>query len=221
MSIEPLVDVVTGEVIDVALTAEQARSLTDRIRQTLHVGHDLIVEAFRGSAWSVLGYSSWDAYCAGEFAGARMVRLDREQRREIVAEMRRAGMSQRAVASGLGINHSTVVRDEAHLSAGAPRTEPVEYAPVTGLDGKTYTKPSVPTAQPVRQPSPAQKRRPLIEGFADATYDLNKVTERLERLCADDRFPQNAEQVATKNRGDLLRAAEALAGVLDRLNHNH
>ncbi len=38
-----------------------------------------------------------------------------------------------------------------------------------------------------------------------------------ERLVSDDRYPTNAEQVATKNRGDLLRAAEALARVLSRL----
>lgn len=162
MTIEPLVNVVTGEVIEVVLTPTQARDLTDRIRQTLHVGHDLIVEAFKGSAWSVLGYDSWDAYCAGEFAGARMVRLDREQRREIVAEMRQSGMSSRAIASGLGVGHATVARDV----QGAPVSDETPAAPVIGLDGKTYQPPA-----PRPQPAPA-KPRPQRD---DAEVVLNRV----------------------------------------------
>lgn len=167
MTVEPLVDVVTGEVIDVALTPAQARELTDRIRQTLHVGHDLIVEAFRGSAWSVLGYSSWDAYCAGEFAGARMVRLDREQRREIVAEMRQAGMSSRAIASGIGVDHATVARD-VH---SAPVADATPAAPVIGLDGKTYQPPA---AKPVVTP---MRPRPQRD---DAEVVLNRVLKSMQ-----------------------------------------
>jgi len=63
----------------------------------------------------------------------------------------------------------------------------------------------------------APKRRALADAFTDTTHELSKATERLERLVSDDRYPTNAEQVATKNRGDLLRAAEALARVLSRL----
>lgn len=212
------VDSVTGEVLEVpaALTAEQARELTDEIRQTLRVGHDLIIRAFRGSAWSALGYATWDAYCAGEFAEARMIRLDREQRREIVAEMRQAGMPIRAIAQGIGVSPTTVEKDIAPLSQSG--TEP---STVTGTNGVERPSRWTDSQRQSRTPAAAPKtspRRPLGDAFTDATYDLNKVTERLERLCADDRFPHNAEQVATKNRGDLLRAAEALAGVLSRLS---
>jgi IS30 family transposase len=69
------------------------------------------------------------------FADARMVRLEREQRREIVAEMRSAGMSTRAIGSALGVGNKTVARDieEADVSDDTP-----EPAKVVGLDGKTY-----------------------------------------------------------------------------------
>ncbi|HET6915312.1 MAG TPA: helix-turn-helix domain-containing protein [Acidimicrobiales bacterium] len=79
---------------------------------------------------------------------------------------------------------------------------------VLGTDGKTYNVAPKPAAQ---------RRRPLTESFWQAAYDLSKVTERIARLADDDRFPQNAEQVATANRSDLLRAIDALQGVVNRL----
>lgn len=213
-----VVNVVTGEILDEHgdLTAEEARSLTDRIRQTLTISHDLITTAYKGRAWVALGYQSWDAYCAGEFAEARMIRLDREQRREIVAEMRQAGMSQTAIASGLGVSPSTIALDSTAIRHNHPDVEELPER-VIGLDGRS--RPATRPADATRpaSPTPGVKRRPLIDVATDATYDLVKVAERLERITADDRFPTNAEQIAAKNRGDLLRAAEALARVLDRL----
>lgn len=231
-------------------TAAEARELTDEIRQTLRVGHDLIVKAFVGRAWTALGYESWDTYCAGEFSEARMVRLDREQRREIVAEMRQAGMSTRAIASGLGVGNKTVARDLASVSGDTDDEESTDAfasverpTTVTSLDGRqrpatrsprepvakvtetTRTEHYVNTdtgeiADEPSAPAPdvsARRRRPLIDAFTDATYDLTKVTERIERLIADDRYPQNAEKVAAKHRSDLIRARDAMQSVIDRL----
>lgn len=220
-----VVNVETGEIVEVEpdLTATQARELTDRIRQTLTVAHDLIATAYKGRAWVALGYASWDAYCSGEFAEARMVRLDREQRREIVADLRREGMSTPAIGAALGVSDETARRDLMSIP------QDVELPPITRSDGASRRR-SVSPPVPVPSDSPREKRRltepststpkrrPITEVATDATFDLNKVVERLERIVADDRFPQNAEQIARKNRGDLLRAAEALAGVLDRLS---
>ena len=61
-------------------------------------------------------------------------------------------------------------------------------------------------------------RRALADQFFDAAYDLTKVSERIDRLVTDDRFPQNAEKVAAKHRDDLLRAVELLSKALDRLS---
>lgn len=62
----------------------------------------------------------------------------------------------------------------------------------------------------------ATSRRGLPDSFFDAAYDLTKAAERVARLTADDRFPQNAETVAAKHRSDLLRAIELLSKALDR-----
>jgi hypothetical protein len=205
------VDLVTGEIVDEAgdLTAAEARALTDRIRGTLTVAHDLIASAYTGRAWVALGYESWDAYCAGEFTEARMVRLEREQRREIVASMRSVGMSTRAIASGLGVSRETVREDAV---AGDKKLSPEQghRVDVIGQDGKRYTPP---LPRPTPAPS-AQQRRALTDSFFDAAFDLGKALDRVVRLTEDDRFIRNAQQVAAKHRSDLLKHYESLAGVL-------
>ena len=60
-------------------------------------------------------------------------------------------------------------------------------------------------------------RKPLPDAFFAAANDLVKVAERVARLSRDDRFPRNAEQVARTSRHDLLRAADLLATVIERL----
>lgn len=67
------------------------------------------------------------------------------------------------------------------------------------------------------KPERKQNRRPITDAFRDTAYDLGKTVERLERLVGDDRYPRNAEQVARFFRNDLLRAADLLATVIDRL----
>ena len=70
--------------------------------------------------------------------------------------------------------------------------------PVTGLDGKTYTRPA-PRATP---------RRALVDTARDAGQELRKAVERLERIAADDRFARNKEEVAAHLRHHLDRAIE-------------
>jgi hypothetical protein len=208
------------------------------------VSWELLVEAYQRRAWAALGYSTWDAYTDAELGQVRL-RLPREDRREVVASMTEAGMSTRAIGSALGVSREQVRRD----TKVSPEPEPIDaeivgeepdplgdriarelaasddtYAEqatstvgpepasaVLGTDGKTYTTTSKPAAQ---------RRRPLPESFWQAAYDLTKVTERIERLAADDRFPQNADQVATAHRNDLIRAIDALQGV-GRLLETH
>ena len=79
---------------------------------------------------------------------------------------------------------------------------------VTGRDGKTYPR-----------PEPSKPRRsPLPDSFWRVTHDLTRKVNSLVNLTEDDRFPQNAEKVATANRSDLIRAIDALQRVVDRLD---
>jgi len=226
-------------------TRDEAERLTERIRLTATnyvEARDkleaLLREAQDREVHAALGFASWTAYLAATFADQPMV-LPTAERREIVGLLAAEGMSTRAIAPIVGASKSAVDRDRQVSRTGTPAPRHVDTktgeitetagageaptragfredtspapVPVTGLDGKTYTRPAAPG------PS-TPKRRPLTDAFLDATYDLTKAVERLARLVEDDRFPQNAEKAAQRNRGDLLRARDSLAGVIAVLN---
>lgn len=198
------VDTLTGEIVaqPETLTAEQARALTDRIRGSLAVAYDGLVDAWQGRADLALGYSSWDAYCAGEFAEGRMVRLDREQRREIVSTMRGAGMSSRAIASATGLSQPTVARD---VRAGESSDSPA--APVTGMDGKTY--------QP---PAPRPITPSVVRDVVDeARREVEQEREDREAVAALNALaPAGFDRAADQRRIELThRAFDALAALVD------
>lgn len=218
---------------DAALRAHRIRAGITNYLETLAE----VAIAYQQRDWTALGYESWDAYVAGEF-GEQRLRLDRESRQQAVEALRLAGLSTRAIASAVGVAQETVRRDLATDSNGS-------VAEVTGINGKTYAPTAPPrapsptfedvepdaelldedwppTAEPADEPEPEpvrkSNRRPLTEAFRDATYDLTKIAERIERLTADDRFPRNAEQVSASCRADLLRAAELLTTAIDRIS---
>lgn len=215
---------------------EEAQIRVARVRAHVEQAWDDLIALHAERAWLSLGYESWDALCDAEFDGARIA-LPREDRREVVGQMREAGMSIPAIASATGASVGTIHNDLSELK-GSGRDLPSE---VTGLDGKTRpAKVTTTTRQteatkveqvvdtetgevldhtPEAAPSKpsAAKRKPLPEQFSTAAHDLAKAAERIARLASDDRFPQNAEKVAAKYRSDLIRAIDALQGVLNRL----
>lgn len=73
-------------------------------------------------------------------------------------------------------------------------------------------------ADPGVPQSPKPRRTPLTDQFRNATTDLTRKTETIARLCDDDRFPRNAEEVATSIRSDLIRAIDALTDVVNLLD---
>lgn len=94
------------------LSAEDAYRLTQRIRtaasgareamETLSV---LVEEARAGGAHAAMGFASWTDYLSSTL-GASPMRLDREQRRELVAYLAGEGMSTRAIAPIVGVHES-------------------------------------------------------------------------------------------------------------------
>jgi hypothetical protein len=61
------------------------------------------------------------------------------------------------------------------------------------------------------------RRRPLAEQARTASYDFLKAAERLARIAADDRYPQNKEQVRDAIASDLRRAIETLTTAFQQL----
>lgn len=229
----------SAEVQQPMLSVDDARRLTERIRLTAHTAresieklHVLVDEAKAGNAHLALGYASWTAYLS-EVLGEEPLRLARDQRQELVGFLAGEGMSTRAIAPIVGVDNATVHRDlkaapvanatpdpepqEAARSvvaaAFAKRDEPAEPAKVTGLDGKSYTKPA-PKAEASRQPN----RRALPDQARSAGWELRKAVERLERIAADDRFTANKEAMAPHLRSHLSHAVEVCQDLLDRIS---
>jgi ParB-like chromosome segregation protein Spo0J len=169
--------------------------------------------------------------------------LTREQRRDLIAQSLRQDpdLSNREHARRTGTSDKTVapIREELERRAEIPhvetradslgRQQPARVASLAdeaaqqfaGSDAD-YARQAADMERELREerdaPKPAvQRRRALPQAFWEATHDLTKQVEKVVRLTDDDRFPQNAEQVAATHRGDLLRAIDALQSVLNRL----
>jgi hypothetical protein len=209
------------------LDTTEARRLTERIRVALDrvstSWADLaerVAEAYERRADLALGYDSWQTYAAAELKPSEGIAA--EVRRELVGLLSARGMSIRAIAPVAGVkSHDTIARDLRQVSdlrtpevidpvTGEVLTEP---ARVTGLDGKTYTRPT-----PVPQAAP--RRRPLTDAFWEAAYDLGKKAESLLRLVEDDRWASNRDAVADKNLAQMRETANTLARVLAAIENS-
>jgi hypothetical protein len=220
--------VTAAEVARSVMPADDARRLTERIRYSALAVRDgmeklqaLVEEAQAGQAHVALGYKSWTAYLA-DTLGQEPLRLARDQRQELVGYLAGEGMSTRAIAPIVGVSVGQAHADKVaatvqELNSRAPT--------VTSLDGRQRpaSRPTavvdVETGEVLDAPAPnrAPQRRALTDQFFDAVYDLTKAVERVQRLTADDRFPQNAEKVAAKHRSDLLRTIDVCQDVVNQL----
>jgi len=205
------------------LIAAEAERLTTRIQLRLGNIADnteailpMIEAARTGEAAQALGYASWTAYVSDKFGGT-LARLGKAERLPFVELMADEGMSTRAIAAVLDVDHSTVVRDQNQVVQPAPpdREDDADRR-VTGVDGKSYKATSKPVVEPGKP-----RRRAFPDAYWHAIYELQKSVERIERLHADDRFAAHREVVHEKHWRQVLRATAILdsAGYdLDGLN---
>lgn len=203
------------------LDADDARRLTERIRliagnvaDNVEKLRDLVEQARVGEAHTALGYPSWTAYLLDVF-GDEPLRLARDVRQELVAELAAQGMSSRAIAPIVGVTDRQVRNDIAggndfppveqiviHVDGATGEVQPERE--VTGLDGKSYST-------PVQK----QNRRALTDVAKDAGWDIRKAAERLDRIREDDRYSRNKEEVAALLRSHLLFTIDTCQGLLD------
>lgn len=165
-------DIEATEPHAVDLSGAGARELTDQIKTGMESVWHLIRAAYRGRAWSALGYGSWDEYVTREF-GNLYLRPPLEDRREVVQSLREAGMSTRAIVSATRLSKGTVQRELSTQSApGAPNGAPANEAPViTGVDGKTY--------------QPVQTRAGSLVAVAAAPKDQSDLDTVLDMPAED------------------------------------
>lgn len=192
-----MTDIATAE-----LTADEARELTAEIRRDLDGLLPKIKRAFEGRADRALGYDSWQAYCSAELND---VRVPVGSRPAMVAELRGAGMSQRAIGAALGISAATVNKD---LSTVQDRT--VEQpAKVTSLDGRQR-----PAAQSKAEIPAADLEPPEAAPMPDFAPLHRQLDAEMEGT--DQRFRRNFSAALAKAddiwQFEVDRIAEAYAG---------
>lgn len=227
------IDYATGEVVAV-MTEPEARRATERIRTALDrvstAWQDLaerVADAYARRADLALGYGSWAEYSQAEF---NVPTLATEVRRELVSLLSAQGMSTRAIAPVVGVTRQAVSKALHQVATELPpepqdqrvgtmppasftvetqetgvAAPPAPRPAVTGLDGKTYSRPEPTTP----------RRRSIVDAAQDAAADLLRAVEKVERIFADDRYPKNREQVAEVTNGYLSRSAELLGQLID------
>ena len=150
--------------------------------------------AYMGRIWLAMSYNSWSEWCEGELGGFK---LPAPKRREVVAELADAGMSNRAIADVIGVTHTTVNKD---LKDPGGRNLPPDRK-VTGQDGKAYT-PSKP--RPVPQNLASQDNQPVespqkdvSEGATDEAKD-SEMSMSVARCYGDKSIRGTGPQTPTK-----------------------
>ena len=149
---------------------DEAKRRVDRVKSGVERIWDDLVVLYRERAWSVLGYQSWDALCDAEFGGTRIA-LPRQQRQEVVCDLRESGMSTRAIASAVGVSAMQVSRDLADPTVTKVTVD--VPASITGLDGRTRTTTS---NRPGAPPQPIEPWDPTEGLSAD---DLAMMSQEL------------------------------------------
>lgn len=189
-----LVNTETGELVE-PMSEADARRLTERIRIAATNYTEakakvlaLVDEAKEGMAHIALGYKSWTAYLS-DVLSDEPLRLARDERRELVTRLADEGMSHRAIAPIVGVDHKTVGNDLTATGEFSPvdRTAPVVRT-TTGLDGRERI---TATAGRVRQ-----EQRPdaeLILNVIEA--DARKAANAADKLtdAQIDRVKQKAD----------------------------
>jgi hypothetical protein len=241
-------------VVSNGLSVDGARRLTERIRlvaqnvaDNVEKLRDLVSEARESDVHQVLGYASWTAYLKDVF-GDEPLRLARDVRQELVAELSAQGMSTRAIAPIVGVSVGTIHTDRQVFSSEHVPPASVDVTPTLTPRADDWTPSTVNTStgeviEPVtgtteitethtiktvtgldgktyKRAEPAQpRRRSITDQFFDAAFDLEKVIDRLTKLAADDRMATNKNQIALKHQNDLARIAEALDGILQTITN--
>lgn len=199
-----------------SFTKTQARRLTAKLKGNLRASADAIMEAYDGRIWIALDYPSWQDYLDSEL-GEYRVKLPAVERKELVAKMSASkkdggsAMSSRAIASALGVDQKTVVNDRKDLGLVKVDSERADGEPakVVGMDGRET------------MPRPAAPRLvALADRFTTLVTQADTHLGDLLALTTDERWEDEASQVASRHRADLARMAKTLMAIVQALPGN-
>ncbi|HEX9992480.1 MAG TPA: hypothetical protein VGB14_06110 [Acidimicrobiales bacterium] len=157
-----LVDTETGEVVEV-LSFEDARDILNRLKVVAENMCSLVEQLYFGRAWIPLGYESWDDLCSKELRFL-LVALPKEH---TIGSLRQAGMSNRAVASAVGVSEATV--------------------PAEGRRSQTQRRRPAGRSSPTTTGSPQTRNRWPSTGTATCRTRSRVCQDLLDRLTQESR----------------------------------
>ena len=211
MTARPDLVVLAGDAAPVRqATREEAEARAVRIRRTLEVVADDLLDAYRARDYVALGYGTgqagWEAYLRDRFGDLRFT-LPTEQRRERLVLMHGAGLkTARPIAAVPGQGSKSLVATdlEALREAGVLKVESERV----GIDGKTQRAP-----QPKPAPAPAATATTVdrIVAAAEALIAADKCPDGVTTLDLMGRLkwrqgPASAAQSRAVKRGRLVWA---------------
>lgn len=177
---------------DVKASVAEARATGSRF-------FEVICWQIEHEVWTVLGYASWDEMREAEYEGIGVV-CPRADRPEIVARMRKAGLTQQQIADTAGVSRPTVASDllnadsdiETVINARgqerpATYTKPPAPRPIGEVgrgagqtrEGEEPEAPVPPASEPA--PSIAVPPRPPVDALADAVAEFPEVAYFAEK----------------------------------------
>jgi hypothetical protein len=182
------------------LTEEEARTLTEEIKQSAEHTYTLLLRAHEGEAWAALGYSSWRDYATAEFNMSQSRAYQLLDQARIVRSIEAASDSTNVELPNEGqARELSRVPEPERVEVWRETVERTGGQPTAAAVRETYTARADEIVdaelvdEPARPEPPKVKRRPLPEAFNDAGRDLTRAAERLARLTEDDRFAKNRE----------------------------
>lgn len=106
-----IVNQATGEITDRITVADVDASIARVINHAESIWDEWAWQV-ENETWLLKGYSSWDEMRRSVYGGFTAIAAPRQDRPELVARFRRAGLTQKQTAETLGVGLNTVARAE-------------------------------------------------------------------------------------------------------------
>lgn len=217
--------VINAEVVE--LTPKQAKALDKQVRatsdrvskgfttldETIGLLGNQIQQAIDGEIHKGLGLKSWTVWVKD---AVRVTVPDRFQRKELVRELSKSGLTQRALASVFNVAQKTIDRD---LDG-----QEFESATVTSLDGAERPRngkvkdveeePLEVEAEEIVEPI---KAIDIVSAFYDETANLFAAANELTQLTLEEKWDGARRRVAKANMNDVVGVISTLQLVVDDL----
>jgi hypothetical protein len=191
----------------VEVTEGLVRASIDRGKASLEDAAREIVWQIKCRAWEVLGYPDWNTMREAEYGGAAFM-VPRRERPELVAELRREGLTQQEIADTAGVTQQQVGRDlNTHM-----RNEDEPAPEVTNSRGQQRPASYAPRAKPQQDEDQDRGQSEVeraVEEFPDLAYyaDLGRHRDVVNMAGDLRRFRDRGE---LDSRLDTLRKSIAL-----------